>query len=173
MDMPYNYIKASELHDSKSMSIVQSYLKINCVIKEYLNNEIDCDELEEQLDILRWYFIISGLSCNHLFSMIELGLIFLKRDNAIKTISDCLYVAEMSNNSVKIGITNNINKRLNAIQNASGLTVLRQLVLCSTKQVRKIERLIHNQFKKDRIRGEYFSTDFDIVCNFIKEQKNS
>lgn len=67
----------------------------------------------------------------------------------------------------KIGITNNINKRLSNLQCGSPkkLSIYKQFTIRNRKELEKIERILHSYFNKTahKMGGEwYFLTHYDL-----------
>ena len=75
----------------------------------------------------------------------------------------CVYAFEMSDNTVKIGITRDVNKRVKSVQSAVYLEVKRrhQTGFAPLKFMRTIEARCHATFVGRRERGEYFAITFE------------
>ena len=78
----------------------------------------------------------------------------------------CVYALKMANNTVKIGISQDVLERKMAIQGASGIEIVdfyytgfapREFML-------KIEKRCHATFKDFRTKGEYFNITFEAAC---------
>jgi len=84
-----------------------------------------------------------------------------------------LYLVQLSNDTVKIGITVNPRNRLRTIETQSGLLIVANKVLefGSAGGARKSERRMHTIFRDSRIHGEYFAVDFDVVAEKMVETK--
>ena len=83
---------------------------------------------------------------------------------------NCVYVLQMSNNTVKIGVTQNFTKRSNTISTSSGMEVVREW---HTKdlpkgEAYKIESSCHKTFRDKRIKGEFFNIPFDDAVSELK-----
>ena len=78
----------------------------------------------------------------------------------------CVYAFEMSDNTVKIGITRNTDKRVKGVQRAVYLDVLRvhQTIFAPLEFMRIIEARCHATFIDRRVRGEYFDITFEEAC---------
>ena len=72
------------------------------------------------------------------------------------------FVATADKQSVKIGCAKNITKRLKDLQtgNQQLLIVLAEI---PTEKMLRLERELHERFKKDRVRAEWFTMSKDIV----------
>lgn len=83
-----------------------------------------------------------------------------------------VYVFQLSNDTVKIGITNNIPQRIRTIQGHSGLVVAPWASTdgLSEADARQIERRCHEHFKEFRTHGEFFTISFDEACVFLQSQ---
>jgi len=82
----------------------------------------------------------------------------------------CVYVLEMSNDTVKIGISKNVNNRIKTITSSSGLAVLN---LYKSKMFEKeialtIEKACHCKFAAARVKGEFFKISFADACAELK-----
>lgn len=78
----------------------------------------------------------------------------------------CVYALEMSDNTVKIGVTTNLERR---IKEVSGSVYLDVLSVYSTGFapfgfMRTIESRCHSAFADKRVRGEFFAITFDEAC---------
>ena len=91
-----------------------------------------------------------------------------------KVNSKYLYILEMSSNLVKIGVTNNLDKRIKTLQNSSGFVVSRQYStgLLQSDKVFQLESILHNEFKDYRKEGEYFDIEFELVVNKLNKILN-
>lgn len=78
----------------------------------------------------------------------------------------CVYAFLMSDNTVKIGNTADINDRIRRVERLSNLDVLKKY--CTPKMPRKqaqvLERKMHKKFAAMRVCGEYFNVPFEEVC---------
>ena len=84
----------------------------------------------------------------------------------------CVYVWQMNNGTVKIGVTADVIKRLNTIEHSSGLEVNDTF---STAQIDrrvayKIENACHKTFAAYRTKGEFFTVSFAEACVELKKQ---
>lgn len=77
-----------------------------------------------------------------------------------------VYVLEMSNNTVKIGVTHDFKQRKKTIKGHSGLTITREW--SSSEMPRniafKVEHLCHDELKEHKTQGEFFNIPFDDAC---------
>ena len=85
----------------------------------------------------------------------------------------CVYVIQNKcANVLKIGITSDINQRLNTLMAHSGCEMI---VLYSTIPVSNselIEKTMHEFFKEYRFYGEWFKCESNIVVNKLKQYEN-
>lgn len=84
-----------------------------------------------------------------------------------------VYALEMSNDTVKIGISSRIDQRIQELKNASGMDVLN---IYKTKKLphklaMAIEAAAHKYFADVRLNGEYFNADFADVVNYLRKQE--
>lgn len=80
-----------------------------------------------------------------------------------KVSEKCVYILEMSNATVKIGVTQDLYRRQNAISTGSGLNIVRW---CHTSGLPRneaymIENACHKTFRYKRIKGEFFEISFE------------
>lgn len=82
----------------------------------------------------------------------------------------CAYVFEMDNGTVKIGVTQDFDRRINEVMNGSGMNVVRHFHTAplNRKDAFRAEAACHKTFANERKRGEFFTTDFDDACNELK-----
>ena len=81
------------------------------------------------------------------------------------------FILNYDSQAVKIGIAKNVKRRLASLQTSSP-SKLELLGIIKTKSVnnaRKIEKLLHEKFAKNRIRGEWFKTNVELL-DYIKQQ---
>ena len=81
-------------------------------------------------------------------------------------ISKYVYVLEMDDGTVKIGIAQNVNQRIKAIQRENGTQVSRRYnsKVIDEKLAAEIESKCHATFEEKRAHGEYFNITFDEGC---------
>ena len=78
----------------------------------------------------------------------------------------CVYVFEMSNNTVKIGYTQNVRKRMQTIISSSGLEIVNAYCtkFFDSEIAYLIEQICHETFDAWRVRGEFFKISFADAC---------
>ena len=113
---------------------------------------IEADSLEEALKI--WF-----INPEPFLECLELS-------KSIKPPQCVVYVLELKNNTVKIGVTQNIERRKSELQRQSGLEICREwhTDLLDRNIAYKVETLCHDEFKEQRGIGEYFTVPFDDAC---------
>lgn len=74
----------------------------------------------------------------------------------------CVYILEMSNGTVKIGCTKNFKQRMKNISTGSGLNVVNWCYSQNfdSRDAYSFERMCHEAFSENRIKGEFFNIDF-------------
>jgi predicted GIY-YIG superfamily endonuclease len=84
-------------------------------------------------------------------------------------LNKCLYLIEMSNGTIKIGIAKDVERRISQIKSASGMDIKKCLYTSTFENAQKYENKLHKKYKDDRKNGEYFSTSFCTVeKDFVK-----
>lgn len=80
----------------------------------------------------------------------------------------------MSNNTVKIGVSSNLEKRKATIENASGLKIIQccYTELLDKEIAYKIEHICHKNFKKNRLNGEFFNISFEEAVLELQKHAN-
>ena len=81
------------------------------------------------------------------------------------------FILNYDSQAVKIGIAKNVKRRLASLQTSSP-SKLKLLGIIKTKSVnnaRKIEKSLHEKFAKNRIRGEWFKANVELL-DYIKQQ---
>ena len=75
------------------------------------------------------------------------------------------------NDRVKIGVSNNVEKRLHTLETGAGtkLDLVYQSVICSNAF--DIENTVHKHFDEYRIFGEWFEVDVNKVINYLEQQE--
>ena len=78
----------------------------------------------------------------------------------------CAYVMEMENGTVKIGVTQDFDRRINEVINNSGMEVVRHFHTekLDKAEAFRAEHACHKTFAKTRKRGEFFDVNFDNAC---------
>lgn len=83
-------------------------------------------------------------------------------------VTHVLYLIQAESGPVKIGVSNDFNRRLSQLQTSTHetLTVVYTLACSSMEQASQIERVLHQRYKHVHIRGEWFRADpKDIIAN--------
>lgn len=77
-----------------------------------------------------------------------------------------VYVLQMSNNTVKIGVSQDITQRKKTIKGHSGLNILMQWCteLIPRRIAYKVEALSHKELAEHKTQGEFFDIPFDDAC---------
>ena len=78
----------------------------------------------------------------------------------------CVYVALMSDGTVKIGQSHDVNKRLSNLKSQYKLSVekIYSTPFMSRKVARLIEQACHKIFSSSKVDGEFFSAKFEAAC---------
>lgn len=81
-----------------------------------------------------------------------------------------VYAFEMSDSTVKVGISREVPKRIKSVESAVYLSVRRvfQTEPGPPNLIHKIEKLCHARFAADRVRGEFFNITFEESCEELK-----
>lgn len=80
-----------------------------------------------------------------------------------------VYVFDMGNGTVKIGVSANVKQRATTIENSSGLTITRR---CHTEQMPtrlslQIEENCHKHFAEHRMKGEFFKITYEDAYTYL------
>ena len=75
------------------------------------------------------------------------------------------------NDRVKIGVSNNVEKRLKTLETGAGtkLDLVYQSIICSNAF--DIENTVHKHFQEYRVFGEWFEIDVNKVINYLEKQE--
>lgn len=76
----------------------------------------------------------------------------------------CVYILQMNNGTIKIGITTDFEKRLNTIKHNSGLEVIKSCRTDYLADAHKIESACHKHFRAYRLKGEFFKIEYAEAC---------
>lgn len=81
-----------------------------------------------------------------------------------------VYIFDMENNTVKIGIAKNVEERRRQKISDSGMDILRwcYTIPFDVNRAREIERDCHIHFSKVRTHGEFFAVTFDEACTYLQ-----
>jgi hypothetical protein len=93
----------------------------------------------------------------------------IKRQQSKET-GEYIYVAYCAGYT-KIGISNDVNKRIKALQTASPFQVIKYF-LVFLKNAQVVEWELHSQYKDKQIRGEWFylnDNERDALCDRLTE----
>lgn len=80
-----------------------------------------------------------------------------------------VYILEWANNLVKIGISKNPYKRINALRTQSPIKLKQTYISEEIPNYEEVEIKLHKFFSKGRKHGEYFTITFDKVVKKLKE----
>lgn len=84
-----------------------------------------------------------------------------------------VYVFELNNSLVKIGVSNNIGRRAGEIQDITGAKILhaaRSQMAFYAKVATEIESDCHKHFASRRDHGEFFKITFDEAVAYLKSK---
>ena len=99
---------------------------------------------------------------------------FSKPPEPSKIVLSCVYAFEMSNGTVKIGITKNIQNRIFSIKASSGLNVVNfyHTDFAPHNFMLSVERACQKHFKNNQIQGEFFNITFAEACAELDKYKD-
>ena len=83
-----------------------------------------------------------------------------------------VYLFELSNGTVKIGVSSNIERRITEIENQTGAKVLKIACTEETDNAFCIEHSIHEELSDKRVYGEYFSASFEYCKRRLEAFKD-
>ena len=84
-----------------------------------------------------------------------------------------LYLLEFLDNTIKIGVSQDPNKRIKTIINQSGRILKNKYITPIISNAFKIESKMKNKYKQNRLNGEYFKVSYEKVKKeIIKEIEN-
>lgn len=88
-----------------------------------------------------------------------------------ETPKKAVYVIRMSNGTIKIGVSQDIETRLRTLANTSGMEIVESYhtEYVEPKTAFKVEHLCHKKFNGSRKRGEYFGISFKDACKAVNE----
>ena len=120
--------------------------KENVLTKEEILNE-SLEDFYKRLFPLGWEFFVDA----H------------KSMNEMELPKAVVYVLEMENNTVKIGMTKDIERRIKQLRGICGVKIKREwhTDTIPRKYAHMVEHLCHDEFKEQRTLGEYFNVAFD------------
>lgn len=99
-----------------------------------------------------------------------------KKANDLSRGATKIYVFQLNNGTIKIGISRDINRRIQTIQGNSGLTITQYAITSdplTSYEARRIEAICHNHFYETRTRGEFFRISFDEACAYLQTEVKS
>lgn len=84
-----------------------------------------------------------------------------------------VYVLDMDNELVKIGVSDDVNRRISEVQNSSGFSVRRnhKTKLMPNAAALALERDLHDYFSAYRTHGEFFKLTFKDACNELDKRE--
>ncbi len=118
----------------------------------------------------------NGVMCekNHYAHMV--GAVELMKNKALENATrpslknKYLYVLEFTNGTVKIGITKEKERRMQAISSASGMDITRSYFTGKIDNVQSLETELHRHFKDSRLNGEFFNISFDEAVTEVEKR---
>lgn len=91
----------------------------------------------------------------------------MKKDSTNNTNGGYVYVLLANDKTVKIGITTNPYRRISQIETASGKDIIKWELTKPCSNFKDIERYLHKEFKKYRLKGEWFNVNFTDVIEVL------
>lgn len=82
-----------------------------------------------------------------------------------------VYILSNDNHKLKIGITENIQRRIKELENASGSKITLEFLSIPTDYARKIEHILHYRLQTERLKGEWFSSSLESVLAILIKLK--
>lgn len=94
----------------------------------------------------------------------------LSESKQLKDNGASVYAFEMSNGTVKIGMSNNVPYRVKAVEYDTHLKVVNSFYVTfdSRKKAFDVETALHKYFETQCAQGEFFLIDFDEACEQIR-----
>lgn len=80
-----------------------------------------------------------------------------------------LYVILMSNQTVKIGIAHDVGRRYSQIKASSGMEIVNHWESGLLEDACVMEAKLHKEYKKFRLKGEFFVVDYDKAVKRAKQ----
>ena len=81
----------------------------------------------------------------------------------------CIYVVEKESGAVKIGISQDVEKRIRTLSKQGGFKIMNLFYTNPCSNAREIEHQMHIKYKGFRIDGEWFKVSFDDSVKSLKE----
>ena len=123
---------------------------------------------KEARQFQHWIYheVLPAIRATGLYLIEKILMEFLESAATASSVQMCVYVLEMNNATIKIGITSNFEKRKRNIETGSGLTVVRDFHThyFDEKNARLIELFCKENFSSRRVQGEFFSVTFEEAC---------
>lgn len=79
-----------------------------------------------------------------------------------------IYVVEKENGAVKIGISQDVEKRVHALSKQGGFKIVKLFYTKPCSNAHEIEREMHTRYKELRIDGEWFNISFEKAVKSLK-----
>lgn len=103
---------------------------------------------------------------NHLEPLTPSDVLFMNftslfDEKPAKDEKKCLYIFQLSDKTVKIGVSKNPQQRINTLSKQSGKKVINQWISNLLINAFKIEKELHEFFSSKRLEGEYFQINFN------------
>lgn len=97
-------------------------------------------------------------------------LVSIKNDEAVcKEKWKHVYVFLADDETVKIGVSKNVEQRIKAIQSTSGKSIVKTFITEKCSNPYKIETVVLSHFSSKRCCGEWIKEDFDTAIAYVKE----
>lgn len=80
-----------------------------------------------------------------------------------------IYILLADDNSVKIGVSNNVKYRMNVLENQTGKTILKYYYTPQCSNSFEIESKMHKIFNNKKIYGEWFDIDYSEAVKELKD----
>jgi len=144
--------------------------ELDQVLREYMNNELNKSDALKEIKQLKDEMYQFDEPFTDILNAAEMFILFMETDfyERKDAASNILYVIEFSNNTVKIGVTSNFEKRKKQIEHQSGLIAKKWRLFPDFDNARNSESAAHKYFAAKRLNGEYFSIRFDEAVEYVK-----
>lgn len=153
---------------------MDSLVKIINDLEFALSPELKEREILDSFNILQNAqdaLMLKGVECKYMMAALKETLIRnwgnaqpCRQQNVQKPV----YVFEFDG-VIKIGIGKNPDRRMRAVESASGRTAQRKYFTDALSNARNIESNAHKHFSDYRLRGEFFNVPFETAVEYVKQ----
>ena len=163
-----NYLKENnrDLYDRLFEYLINGIGKDEILLEVSLYVSFEKELCRQAMEIVRLYEIEAiGRGNDFPFITNAIKENICRNMVTVQSNSSCkrLYAILMDNDTVKIGIATDTERRFSQIKSSSGMEIKEAVYTEVFEDAKKEETNLHRKYKKERLNGEYFDIPYDFA----------